>query len=298
MARIIFAGSPAVAVPFLRALTAQHDIVAVVTRVDSPVGRKRVLTPTPVAYASDELGLSCVKTNSLRGVSLPPADLGVIVAYGGMVPKDLLDWPTAGWLNVHFSLLPMLRGAAPLQRGMWNGDDHTGVSVFRLVEELDAGPIAYQRAIRFHEDESASDALERMAQEMAPELLPIVNGVLSGSVPLIPQQGTITFAPKFERDDGRIDFTQDAMTVDRRIRAVTTEPGAFVESDGVALIVERARVDESKVLEPGELEFTGKRVYVGTATTAVELLTVKPAGKSAMPAAAWARGLRSPIRFT
>jgi methionyl-tRNA formyltransferase len=180
---------------------------------------------------------------------------------------------------------------------MWNGDEHTGVSVFRLVEELDAGPIAYQRSIRFHDLESASDALERVAQETAPELLPILDGVLSGSVPLIPQQGTVTFAPKFDRDDGRIDFTQDAMTVDRRIRAVTTEPGAFVESDGVALIVERARVDESKVLEPGEIEFTGRHVYVGTATTAIELLTVKPAGKSAMPAAAWARGLRSSIRF-
>jgi methionyl-tRNA formyltransferase len=250
-----------------------------------------------VAQAANELGLACVKTNSLRSVSLPPADLGVIVAYGGMVPTDLLDLPSAGWLNVHFSLLPLLRGAAPLQRGMWNGDEHTGVSIFRLVEELDAGPVAYQRAIRFHDDESASDALERIAQETAPESLPIVDGVLSGSWPLIPQQGTVTFAPKFDRDDGRIDFTQDAMTVDRRIRAVTTEPGAFVESDGAALIVERARVDESKVLEPGEIEFTGRHVYVGTATTAIELLTVKPAGKSAMPAAAWARGLRSSIRF-
>lgn len=298
MARIIFAGSPAVAVPFLRTLAPHHEIVTVVTRVDSPVGRKHTLTPTPVAAAADELGLNCLKTNSLRGVSLPPADLGVIVAYGGMVPKDLLDWPASGWINAHFSLLPQYRGAAPLQRGIWNGDESTGLSVFRLVEELDAGPLAYQRPIRLRDSESASEALERIAQDSAPEFLQVVEEMLSGSLPLIPQHGAVSLAPKFEREDGRIDFTQDAMTVERRIRAVTTEPGAFADSGDVAIIVERARVEASKILEPGEVVFTGKNVYVGTATTALELLLVKPSGKSSMPAVDWARGLRSTIRFT
>jgi methionyl-tRNA formyltransferase len=130
MAKIVFAGSPEVSVPYLRALAAVHEIVLVITRDDSPVGRKRVITPTAVANVAEELGLPVLKANGLRGIEIPDSDLGVVVAYGGLVPDALLDHPAHGWINAHFSLLPALRGAAPVQRGLWNGDPSTGITIF------------------------------------------------------------------------------------------------------------------------------------------------------------------------
>jgi methionyl-tRNA formyltransferase len=298
MARLVFAGSPSVATSYLRELAIEHDIVCVVTRADAPVGRKRVLTPTPVASAADELGLTVLKTNSLKGVALPAADLGVVVAYGGMVPTELLHHPATGWVNVHFSMLPALRGAAPVQRGLWNGDKETGITVFSLVDELDAGPVFYQRPIAFEENETASDALHRIARYTAPEVADVVNRIINGELTASEQAGAVSFAPKFSREDARIDWTRDAVQVLDRIRAVTTEPGAFTVYGTNMVTVIRARSANEVALRPGEVSVVESAVCVGTATTAVELVTVKPAGRSEMSGSDWARGLHDSVRFS
>lgn len=256
------------------------------------------MTPTPVASLADELGLTVIKTNTLRGLALPDCDLGVVVAYGGLVPAGALSVPRAGWINAHFSLLPALRGAAPVQRGMWNGDTETGITIFSLVEELDAGPILYQRAIPFLDDETASEALDRIAIDTADELTAVVSQVISGDLEPKAQRGNATYAPKFTRQDGRIDWFTDATVVVNRVRAVTSEPGAFTSIGDIQLAILRVRPSNDVVLEPGVVSVTDGRVCVGTASTAVELLAVRPAGKSEMSGMDWARGLHGQIRFT
>jgi len=298
MARVIFAGSPSVATPYLERLAENHDIVAVVTRLDAAIGRKRVVTPTPVAELANRLGLTVIKTNSLRGVSLPDCDVGVVVAYGGMVPSPVLAQPRFGWLNAHFSLLPALRGAAPVQRGLWNGDSETGLTVFSLVEELDAGPIVYQRPIPFVEMETASEALTRISHETADEVNEVVGRFVAGDIVSHEQSGPVTLAPKFRREDGRIDWTSDAPTVVNRIRAVTSEPGAYAVHGENQLAVLRVVLRDDIQLEPGVVGVIEKRVCVGTATSAIELISVKPAGKSEMSGPDWARGLHATTRLT
>jgi methionyl-tRNA formyltransferase len=292
MARIIFAGSPDVAVPYLRALASLHDIVAVVTRTDSPVGRKRVITPTAVAAVAEELGISVIKANSLRGIDIPESDLGVVVAFGGLVPDAMLDEPTHGWINVHFSLLPALRGAAPVQRGLWNGDSSTGISIFRLVSELDAGPLYHQREIFFEPGETSTEALARIAAITVDDLVDTVDGIVAGELEAHPQEGPQTFAPKFGRDDGHINWLMPATVVDHRIRALSDEPGAYTFHGENRIGIVRARPSYAESTYAGTVTVANGHVYVGTSDGTIELLEVKPAGKNTMPAIDWARGLR------
>lgn len=292
MARIIFAGSPDVAVPYLRALAAAHDIVAVVTRTDSPVGRKRIISPTPVAVVADELRLPVVKANSLRGVELPDSDIGVVVAFGGLVPDAMLDEPVHGWINAHFSLLPALRGAAPVQRGLWNGDASTGISIFQLVSELDAGPLFHQREIFFEPGETATEALSRISHITVDDVVDTVDGIISGELESHPQQGSQTFAPKFGRDEGHISWLMPAQTIDHRIRALTDEPGAFTFHGDIRIGIVRARLSYADSGDAGSVSVANGHVYIGTGDGTIELLEVKPAGKNAMSAMDWARGLR------
>lgn len=298
MARIIFAGSPSVAVPFLQSLAMEHDVVSVITRVDSPLGRKRVMTETPVAVAAHDLGIPVIKSNSIRSLEMPTCDLGVVVAYGGMIPSHELGHPKHGWINAHFSLLPSLRGAAPVQRGLWNGDKNTGLSVFSLVEEMDAGALIHQQSIDFLRDETASEALTRIAGNTAHVVSSLVDGYIGGEIQSYPQSGPVSFAPKFTREDGRIDWTLPAETINSRIRAVTDEPGAFTEYIGSTLGVERTRVVLDAGLLPGHCEFDGDRAIVGTGTCGIELVRVKPAGKNSMLGKDWARGLRGEVVFS
>lgn len=292
MAKIVFAGSPAVAVPSLRALAAEHDVVLVITREDSPVGRRREITPTPVAVAAGELGLPVLKANSLRDVALPDSDFGVVVAYGGLVPDRLLDVPSHGWLNAHFSLLPRLRGAAPVQRGLWNGDSETGITVFRLVTELDAGPIIVQVSDSFLPHETSDTALKRLAGSAPSALSSAIHLLIEGSIQPFDQVGEPTFAPKFSKEEARIDWSLPTTTVDHRIRALTSEPGAFTELDGERVVIVQAVPGTHSGLRIGEIAVVNKKVVVGTADGSLELLRLKPAGKNEMAAGDWARGLR------
>ena len=294
---IVFAGSPAAAVPSLQALTAsRHEVAAVLTREDSPRGRRRELTPTAVAAYAAELGLPLIRANRLAGpateaVTALRPDLGVIVAYGGLVREPLLSAPRLGWINLHFSLLPRWRGAAPVQHAIIAGDEVTGASVFQLVPELDAGDVFGQFTQAIGADETAGHLLDSLAVSGAELLVRVVEAIADGIARAEPQRGDVTLAPKLGLPDARLDFGQRASTVLDRLRGVTPEPGAFTRVDEVRVkILEAAIVRDGLRLTAGQLELRDGRVLVGTASDPIELLSVHPAGKKPMQAADWWRG--------
>lgn len=295
--RLVFAGSPAAAVPTLRALAAStHDVVAVVTREDSPQGRRHVLTATAVAAAAEELGLPVIRANrfdaeTTAAIAAARPDLGVIVAYGGLVREPLLSLPRLGWINLHFSLLPRWRGAAPVQRAIMAGDEITGASVFRLTQGLDEGDVYGMLTQRIGAQETAGHLLESLADGGAELVVHTVDALAAGTARAEPQVGDVTLAPKLTLEDGRIDFDQPAPVVLAGIRGVTPEPGAFAQLDGARLkIIEAVATRDAAALAPASLALVDGRVLVGTASHPVELLTVHPAGRKAMRAADWWRG--------
>jgi len=295
--RLVFAGSPAAAVPSLRLLAAsQHDIAAVVTREDSPQGRKGVLTPTAVSIAATELDLPVIAANRLAGeatdaiTALQP-DLGVIVAYGGLVREPLLSAPRLGWINLHFSLLPRWRGAAPVQRAIIAGDEVTGATVFQLVPELDAGDVFGMLTEPIGAHQTAGNLLDSLSASGAELLLRVIDSIADGTANALPQVGDVTLAPKLTLADGEIDWTAHATTVDSLIRGVTPEPGAFTMLDGGRFkILSAAIARNAPRLAPGQFAQEGKLILVGTSTDPIELITVHPAGKKAMNAGDWWRG--------
>ncbi len=294
--RIVFAGSPAAAVPSLRALLAgPHEVVAVVTREDAPLGRKRVLTPTPVAQLAEEAGIPVIKANRLASVEAEllglQADLGVVVAYGGLIREPVLSAPRHGWINLHFSLLPRWRGAAPVQRAIMAGDPETGTAVFRLVAELDAGPVFAMESVPIGRVQTAGHLLESLSESGAQQLSRVVDDIAAGTAVAVDQVGESTAAPKLTLEDGRIDWADPAVRVDARLRGVTPEPGATTTLDGERFKVLAAAIAHGAAsLAPGAVVQRGRSILVGTADDPLELITVQPAGKKPMPAADWWRG--------
>jgi methionyl-tRNA formyltransferase len=296
--RLVFAGTPAAAVPTLRRLAAEHDVVGVVTRPDAPLGRKRVLTPSPVAQAAVELGIPVIAAARLdaeateRILALEP-ELGVIVAYGGLVREPLLSGPREGWINLHFSILPAWRGAAPVQRALIAGDPVLGASVFQLVAELDAGDVFANRAVTLPAAATADVALAALAEDGAELTAQVVAGIADGSARAVPQTGEPTFAPKLALEDGALDWSLPLETVFARFRGVTPEPGAHTTVGGMRLkILEAAPAADAAPLAPGEIGATKTSVLIGTASTPLAVTRVQPAGKGAMNAADWWRGQR------
>ncbi|WP_091036417.1 methionyl-tRNA formyltransferase [Microbacterium oxydans] len=296
--RIVFAGTPAAAVPTLRRLATSHDIAAVVTRPDAPLGRRRVLTPSPVAQAALELGLPVIKTARLDDaataeISALQVELGVIVAYGGLVREPLLSTPKAGWINLHFSLLPAWRGAAPVQRALIAGDRALGASVFQLVAELDAGDVFAMREIDVRETATAGEALEALALDGAELTADVVSAIADGTARALPQEGEPTFAAKLTLADGLLDWTQPLEAVFARFRGVTPEPGAHTTVAGQPLkVLEAVPAPDAESLPPGRLRGTKAALHIGTGTGALAVTRVQPAGKGAMNAVDWWRGLR------
>lgn len=302
--RLIFAGTPAVAVPSLERLRAgDHDVVAVLTREDAPLGRKRVLTPSPVARAAADASIPVIKANRLTddvtaAIAGLSADLGVIVAYGGLLREPLLSTPRHGWINLHFSLLPAWRGAAPVQHALLAGDTVTGASVFRLVRELDAGDLFGALEHPIDPDATAGALLDELAGLGAGFLAGIVDDIGSGSARPVPQTGEATLAPKLRIEDGRLDWTAPADEVYNRFRGVTPEPGAHTEIGGTRFKILDARLAPTATLPAGTIDRSDGRILIGTASSALELLRVQPAGKPAMAASDWWRGLShdQPVR--
>jgi methionyl-tRNA formyltransferase len=299
--RLVFAGTPEVAIPALDAIAAsRHELAAVVTRPDAPAGRGRHVVRSPAGAWADEHGIEVLTPVRPREPEfqqrlkdLAP-DCVPVVAYGALVPPEALDIPRFGWVNLHFSLLPAWRGAAPVQQAIWHGDEITGASVFQLEAGLDTGPVYGTLTEAIRPTDTAGDLLERLAADGAGLLVSVLDGIEEGSIHAVPQpQDGITLAPKIAVEDARVAWSEPAFAVDRRIRATTPEPGAWTEFRGERLKVGPVRPAAGDArLEPGDLLVEKHRVLVGTATDPVVLGEVRAAGKKAMAATDWARGVR------
>ena len=295
--RLIFAGTPEAAVPSLGALAASgHEVVSVVTRPPAPLGRKRVLTPSPVEAAATALGLPVLRASRLgveetAALTALGADLAVIVAYGGLVAEPLLSAPRLGWVNLHFSLLPRWRGAAPVQRAVIAGDDVAGVEVFQLERGLDTGPVLASETVSIGALETAGHLLGRLAPIGARVLVATVDRLADGTAVAVPQEGEPTLAPKLVLADGRLDWSQPADRVFARVRGCTPEPGAWTTvGDRRLKVLEAAPARDAASTAPGAVTRAGGRVLVGCGDAALELVQVQPEGRGAMPGDAWLRG--------
>jgi len=298
--RIVFGGTPDVAIPSLDALAgSRHELVAVVTRPDAPSGRGKKLTASPVAQRAAELGIEVLKPQSPRDeefvarlAELAP-DCCPVVAYGALLPQRVLDIPQHGWVNLHFSLLPAWRGAAPVQHAILAGDKTTGATTFRIVLELDAGPVFAAVTEPIRPDDTAGDLLHRLSVSGARLLVTTLDGIEDGTLTPTPQpesDGQLSYASKISVDDARIDWKEPADVVDRLIRACFPAPGAWTTFEGERFKINSARISDA-VLPPGVLDVTKRSVRVGTGTQALALGEVQAQGKKPMAAADWARGV-------
>jgi methionyl-tRNA formyltransferase len=299
--RLLFAGTPEAAVPSLRALVgSRHEVVAALTRPDTHSGRRGTLSPSPVAVAADESGLPVLKPTSIRTDAFAAefADLRVdavaVVAYGALIGEPLLDAAPHGWINLHFSLLPAWRGAAPVQAAIRAGDDVTGASTFLIEKGLDTGPVYGTVTETIRPTDTSGDLLQRLAVSGAALLVATFDGLVDGTIAPVPQRTDgVSHAAKVTVADAEVDFGMPALAVDRLSRSVTPAPGAWTMSRWGRLGLGPVRVIAAdQQLAPGEIAAGKRDVLVGTASDAVQLSTVQQPGKRAVPAADWARGAR------
>jgi len=303
--RLVFAGTPQTAVPSLdELLRSKHDVVAVLTRPDAPAGRGKKIGPSPIAEWAASAGIEVLKPASPREPAFQDRlraiapDCCPVTAYGALIPRAALEIPTHGWVNLHFSLLPAWRGAAPVPHAILHGDDITGATTFRLVAELDAGPVYGVMTQPIGPEDTAGDLLDRLAVAGAALLVQTLDGIESGELRAVPQPADgVTYAPKLTTDDARVRWSAPALAVGRQIRACTPAPGAWTTLGDARLklwpVRDCAPAPDREPLSPGELRVSKSGVLVGTATHPMQLGDVQPGGKRRMPAAEWARGLRA-----
>ncbi|MFH9825925.1 methionyl-tRNA formyltransferase [Streptomyces bobili] len=300
--KLVFAGTPEVAVPALDALLAsgRHEVAAVVTRPDAQAGRGRRLVASPVAQRAEEAGIEVLKParprepEFLARLKEIAPDCCPVVAYGALLPKAALDIPARGWVNLHFSLLPAWRGAAPVQHAVMAGDEITGASTFLIEEGLDSGPVYGTVTEEVRPTDTSGDLLTRLAFAGAGLLAATMDGIEDGTLKAVlqPQDG-ITLAPKITVEDARVDWTAPALRVDRVVRGCTPAPGAWTTFRGERLkLIQVRTVPERDDLAAGGLAVGKNSVHVGTGSHAVELLWVQAQGKKPMRAPDWARGVR------
>src|SRR5580704_10453297 len=321
--RLVFAGTPRTALPALDALLAsRHEVAAVVTRPDAPAGRGRNVEASPVARRAAETGLEVLTPARARDPEfldrlreIAP-DCCPVTAYGALLPQSALDIPPNGWVNLHFSILPAWRGAAPVQHAILHGDDVTGASTFGIVKELDAGPVYGVLTESVRPDDTTGTLLDRLSHSGAELLVATLDGIEDGTVQAVPQPAEgVSFAPKIHSADARVDWKLPAHVVDRQVRACTPDPGAWTEFDGARLKLGPVSPDvpgspgaagpsggasaAPPDLAPGELHVGRRAVLVGTGSRPVRLGDVQAPGKRRLTASDWARGLHSggPMRF-
>lgn len=299
--KILFAGTPEVAIPTLAALTeSDHEVVGVLTRSPARRGRGRTLYSSEVGEWASENGLHVIEADSfkdpqvLEQVQQTGAQLGVVVAYGAIIPKTALEGLDHGWINLHFSALPRWRGAAPVQRAIEAGDTVTAVDVFQLEEGLDTGPVYSTRPVEIDPDISGGELLAELAQIGAKDVVDVVDSIEMGVAnPRVQNESGETYAHRITRDDLPIDFTKPALQVHNQVRAFAPAPGAYAMlPNGKRLKILATKMTDQPGGKPGELRIEKNAVFVATADAWLELITVAPAGKSHMAAADWARGAR------
>lgn len=299
--RLVFAGTPEAAVPSLQAVLAspRHEVVAVLTRPDAPAGRGRRVGRSPVAQVAEAAGLPVLSPrrpsepeflDALHGLA---PDCCPVVAYGALLPREALEVPPQGWVNLHFSLVPAWRGAAPVQAAIRHGDELTGASTFRLEEGLDTGPVYGVLTEEIRPTDTAGTLLERLAVSGARLLASTLDGIAEGTLVPRPQPAEgVSYAPKVTVSEARVDWRTLASAVDRLVRSVTPNPGAWTTFRGERLTVGPVAPSAVDGLAPGELCLGRAAVLVGTATAAVALGEVQAPGRRRMPALQWARGVR------
>lgn len=301
--RLVFAGTPEVAVPSLRALldSDRHEVVAVVSRPDARTGRGRGLSRSPVAAAADAAGIEVLTPPNARDAGfaerlreLAP-DAVPVVAYGHLVPRPVLDIPTHGWINLHFSLLPAWRGAAPVNAAIAAGDEVTGATTFRLDEGMDTGPVLGTMTEAVRPRDTAGDLLGRLSESGAGLLVATLDGLEAGDLRPVPQPTDgVSHAGKLTVDDARVRWTDPALAVDRHIRSVTPAPGAWTTLNGQRVKIGSARPadDAAPGLEPGRIAWDKRTFHVGTASAPMAIESIQPPGKKMMNALDWIRGAR------
>lgn len=297
MESIIFAGTPDVSAAVLRGLSHQGvEIALVLTKQDVPIGRKREISESAVAKEAKLLGLPVLKTdhidaNALDAITQSGAKLGVIVAYGSILGESALRALDSGWYNLHFSLLPKYRGAAPVQRALLNGESVTGVSLFKLDAGVDTGLMAASLQTEIAPDENSADLLGRLGLLGLTLLLQELPKLGTALAQLQPQIGETSSAPKLSREDARINFSDSALVSHNRIRACNPEPGAWAKSSVGEIKIHASRVRTGFRLAPGELCFENSQALVGCGDgSALELIEVQPAGRKRMTGTDWLRG--------
>ena len=317
--KIIFAGTPANAAATLQALlqgeSSLNQVVAVLTRPDAPVGRKKIVTPSPVAQVAEAAGIPVIKTKRVDTAAIQAiqdfnADLGVIVAYGALLGADALVATAKGWINIHYSLLPMWRGAAPVQNSLLHGDKTTGVSVFQLDEGMDTGPVWLSVPAEVQPDENAGDLLRRLTALGISALMQVLPEIASGlRAPKAQKIGHEPLAAKPTRESAKINFENLAMHIENQVRAFNPEPVAYgyIGESGESFRILAARalgatdwssLGDSVEHKIGLVSIQKNRVLVHCGQgTLLELKEVQPAGKKPMAASDWARGLQSEVIF-
>lgn len=302
LTRVVFMGSPDFALPTLGALAQNYDVIGVITQPDRPAGRGRVLTPPPVKVLADDLDIPVFQPIRLRDSEVMGvltnwnADLIVVAAFGQILPPEILDLPAYGCLNVHASLLPRWRGAAPIQAAILHGDPQTGVTIMKMDEGLDTGPLLSQRALPISAQETAGSLSAKLAHLGAESLIETIPAYLNGNLQPKPQQGESTYAPMLKKSDGELDFTLPALNLERKIRAFDPWPGTFMNWNNQRLIIHRARITQAG--QPGDAEYRvpGDHLIIEdspaimTGEGIIIFEELQPAGKKPMPGPVFIRG--------
>lgn len=299
--KIIFAGTPEAAVPTLTSLlNSSFDVVAVLTRPDAPQGRKRILTPSPVAQLALDHFIPVIYANRIdeetqAKIDSFNADLGVVVAYGALLPELTLNSLKHGWINLHFSTLPSWRGAAPVQWQLLSGEVMAGSSVFKLVKELDAGEVFDTREWPILPNETSGELLERLSHLGSRQVLDVIDSINSGKAISITQSGESSYARKLNLEDGHLNLNNDSDVVYNQYRGVTPEPGAYVVVGEERLKILEALKGGDQIVPPTQIVSIEKKLFLGCSSGSLELITVQPFGKKAMSAMDWFRGLRQEV---
>lgn len=292
--RIAVAATPSVAIPTLDALLAsEHELVSVITRADAPAGRGREMQASPVAQWAKSQNVLTYKPESASLMSelVKDLDLVITIGYGFIIPENILQIPRHGFINLHFSLLPRWRGAAPVQRAIESGDSVTGVTVFKLDKGMDTGPIYATEQIALSPDLNSGELLSTLAELGVGPVLQTLNLITAGAEPKVQSEVGATRAEKLSKEQGHIDWNCDAVAIQRKVNAFNPNPGAWSQFRGQNLKINKVRITDQH-LARGAIEATNKSVFVGTSTLALEILEVTPAGKSTLAASAWANGAR------
>lgn len=294
--KVAVASSSRLALPSVAALqVAGHEIVGAISNPDLPSGRGQRITPNDFAQAirSTQISLFQPASHSELSAALNACnpDLVVVIAYGRLIRKSELSVPAHGWINLHFSLLPKYRGAAPVQRSILDGSSETGITVFQLDEGMDTGPIYVQERSEIGENENSGDVLDRLSHRGASAIVRAIQMIEEGISPYIQSDRRFSLAPKIDKSELRIDWSRSAIEISRQIRAFSPSPGAWTNFRGQRFVISRARQCETLDLKPGQIQ-ADSTLLVGTGAGSIEIESLTPAGKKSMEVADWLRGAR------